>query len=65
MEAGHKGRFAIDVPTLLYVLYITWFIGLMAAAGFLFGFNQVTLAFAGFTVIIIVMIHFTARLISD
>lgn len=65
MESGHPSRFRIDVPTLLYVIYIAFFLVLLAAAGFMFGFNLVTFAFAGFTVIIILMIDFTSRLISD
>ncbi len=55
----------VDVPTLLYVVYILFFIGLFIAAGFLFGFHPVTFAFMGFTVLVILMIGFTSRLIQE
>ncbi|HII40855.1 MAG TPA: hypothetical protein HA326_06545 [Thermoplasmata archaeon] len=55
----------VDVPTLLYVIYILLFIGLFVAAGFLFGFHPVTFAFLGFTVLVILMISFTSRIIQE
>ncbi len=55
----------IDVPTLLYVVYIALFIGLFVLAGLLFGFQWITLAFLAFTVLVIVMISFTSRLIQE
>lgn len=55
----------IDVPTLLYVVYIVLFIGLFIAAGFLFGFQPVTFAFMGFIVLVILMIDFTSRVIQE
>lgn len=55
----------IDVPTLLYVVYIALFIGLFFLAGLVFGFQWITLAFMGFVVLVIVMIDFTSRLIHE
>jgi len=55
----------IDVPTLLYVVYIVLFIGLFVAAGFMFGFKPVTFAFMGFIVLVILMIEFTSRIIQE
>jgi len=55
----------IDVPTLLYVVYILLFLGLFVAAGMIFGFRWITLAFMAFTVIIIVMIGFTSQIIRE
>lgn len=55
----------IDVPTLLYVVYIAAFIGLFVLAGWVFGFKWITFAFMAFTVIIIVMIDYTSRLIHE
>lgn len=55
----------IDVPTLLYVVYIALFIGLFLLAGFLFGFQPVTFAFMGFIVLVILMIDFTSRIIHE
>jgi len=55
----------IDVPTLLYVVYIALFMALFVAAGLMFGFHWVTFAFMAFTVIVIVMIDFTSRLIHE
>ncbi len=55
----------IDVPTLLYVVYIALFIGLFLAAGLMFGFKPVTFAFMGFVVLVILMIDFTSRVIQE
>ncbi len=55
----------IDVPTLLYVVYIAFFIGLFIVAGLTFGFHPVTFAFLAFVVLIILMIGFTSRLIQE
>jgi len=55
----------IDVPTLLYVVYILFFIGLFVLSGFLFGFHLITFAFMVFIGIIIVMIDFTSRIIQE
>ncbi len=55
----------IDVPTLLYVVYIILFIGLFVAAGLMFGFLPETFAFIGFIVLVIVMIAFTSRVIQE
>lgn len=55
----------IDLPTLLYVVYIALFIGLFVFAGFLFGFQLVTFVFMGFTVLVILMIDFTSRIIQE
>lgn len=55
----------IDVPTLLYVVYIALFFALFALAGLVFGFKWITFAFMAFTVIVIVMIDFTSRLIQE
>ncbi len=55
----------IDVPTLLYVLYIVLFIGLFIAAGIMFGFQPETYAFMGFIVLVILMIGFTSRIIQE
>lgn len=64
LMAGHATpRRASDVPTLLYVVYISCFLALLAFGGYLFGFNLATLAFAIFAVLVIVMIGFTSRLI--
>jgi hypothetical protein len=65
MEGGKKGRFSIDVPTLLYVGYIAMFLALMGAAGWFFGLSFVTIAFVGFTIAVIMMIEFTSRLIAE
>ena len=55
----------VDVPTLLYVVYIALFMALFVVAGVMFGFRWVTFAFMAFTVIVIVMIDFTSRLIHE
>lgn len=55
----------VDVPTLLYVVYIAFFIGLFVFAGLVFGFHPVTFAFLGFTVLVILMIDFTSRIIQE
>ncbi len=55
----------IDVPTLLYVVYIAFFIGLFFLAGLTFGFHPVTFVFLAFVVLIILMIGFTSRLIQE
>jgi len=55
----------VDVPTLLYVVYIAFFIGLFIVAGMLFGFHPVTIAFIGFIVLVILMIDFTSRVIQE
>ncbi len=60
-----RGRMRIDVPTLLYVVYIALFIGLFVFAGLVFGFRPVTFAFLGFIVLVILMIDFTARMIQE
>lgn len=65
MEGAKEHRRTVDVPTLMYVVYISFFVVLLAAAGMLFGFNQVTIAFTGFIILIILMIDFTSRIISD
>lgn len=63
MEGRAAGARAADVPTLLYVVYISIFLVLLGAGGYLFGFNLATLAFAAFAVLVILMIGFTSRLI--
>ncbi len=55
----------IDVPTLLYVVYILLFIGLFVFAGLVFGWRWITFAFLGFVVLVILMIDFTSRLIQE
>ncbi len=55
----------IDMPTLLYVVYIVLFIGLFVFAGLVFGWRWITLAFLGFTVLVILMIGFTSRIIQE
>ncbi|HYM40437.1 MAG TPA: hypothetical protein VEY12_09935 [Thermoplasmata archaeon] len=55
----------VDVPTLLYVVYIALFIGLFILAGLVFGFKWITFAFMAFTVIVILMIDFTSRIIQE
>lgn len=55
----------IDVPTLLYVVYIAFFIGLFVFAGLVFGFHPVTFAFLGFTVLVILGIDLTSRMIRE
>ncbi len=55
----------IDVPTLLYVVYIACFIGLFALAAVLFGFSLENFAFLFFIVLVILMIGFTSRLIQE
>lgn len=55
----------IDVPTLLYVVYILFFIGLFIFSGLVFGFHFITLAFMGFALLVIVMIDFTSRIIQE
>jgi membrane protein implicated in regulation of membrane protease activity len=55
----------LDVPTLMYVIYIALFIGLFIWAGLLFGFHPVTFAFMGFIVLVILMINFTSRIIQE
>ncbi len=55
----------IDVPTLMYVIYIALFIALFVWAGLLFGFHPVTFAFMGFVVLVIAMISFTSRIIQE
>ncbi len=55
----------IDVPTLLYVVYIALFVGLFVLAGLVFGWRWITLAFLGFVVLVILMIDFTSRLIQE
>ncbi|MEK6987796.1 MAG: hypothetical protein AABX97_06865 [Candidatus Thermoplasmatota archaeon] len=60
-----RGRLGIDVPSLLYVVYIAMFVALLAAAGWVFGLNLVTIAFGAFAVLVILMIEFTSRLIAE
>ncbi len=60
-----RGSMRIDVPTLLYVVYIALFIGLFVVAGLVFGFRWITFAFMGFTALVILMIDFTSRLIQE
>ena len=55
----------VDVPTLLYVVYILFFIGLFILAGLLFGFHPVTFAFMTFIVLIILMISLMSRVIRE
>ena len=55
----------IDVPTLMYVIYILLFIGLFVLAGVLFGFHVVTFAFMTFIGLVILMIAFTSRVIRE
>lgn len=55
----------IDVPTLLYVVYIALFIGLFVLAGAVFGFKWITFAFMGFVVLVILMIDYTSRVIQE
>lgn len=55
----------IDLPTLLYVVYIALFISLFALAGLEFGFHLVTFVFMGFIVLVIVMISYTSRIIQE
>ena len=55
----------IDVPTLLYVVYIALFIGLFVFAGVVFGFKWITFAFMGFVVLVILMIDYTSRVIQE
>ena len=55
----------IDVPTLLYVVYLLFFIGLFLLAGVLFGFHPVTIAFLAFIVCVILMIDLTSRVIQE
>ncbi len=55
----------IDVPTLLYVIYILFFIGLFVLSGLVFGFHFITFAFMLFIGIVIVMIDFTSRIIQE
>lgn len=55
----------IDVPTLLYIVYIALFIGLFVLAGLVFGFRWITFAFLAFIVLVIVMIDFTSRLLRE
>lgn len=55
----------IDVPTLLYVIYILFFIGLSILSGLVFGFHVITFAFMGFAILVIVMIDFTSRIIQE
>ncbi len=55
----------VDVPTLLYVVYIAFFIGLFILAGLLFGFHPVTFAFLFFTILVVLMIDFTSRMIQE
>ncbi len=55
----------VDVPTLLYVIYIAFFIGLFVFAILTFGLHLITFAFLLFTVLVILMIDFTSRLIQE
>ncbi len=55
----------IDVPTLLYVVYIALFFSLFILVALTLGLRWITLAFMGFTVLVIVMIEFTSRLIQE
>lgn len=55
----------VDVPTLMYVIYILLFIGLFFLAGFLFGFRFETYAFMTFIVLVILMIAYTSRVIQE
>jgi len=52
------------LATLLYVVYIAFFLGLLALAGMMFGFTAVTVGMAAFTIIIIFMIEYFSRLIA-
>ncbi len=63
-EAAETGL-RIDIPTLLYVVYIAFFVGLMILAGFMFGLSLVTVAFGLFIILVILMIDFTAKVISE
>ncbi len=65
MAEEKEGQRGIDVPTLLYVVYITFFVGLMALAGWMFGLNLVTIAFGLFIILVILMIDYTSWIISD
>ena len=55
----------IDVPTLLYVVYILFFIGLFVFAGILFGFHFELIAFLVFIVLVIGMIALMSRAIRE
>lgn len=55
----------IDVPTLLYVVYISLFIGLFLVVGLIFGFHLVTVAFMVFVVFVILAIDLTSRQIRE
>ncbi|MFA5897221.1 MAG: hypothetical protein WC985_10035 [Thermoplasmata archaeon] len=65
MAEEKRGRLGIDVPTLLYVVYIAFFVGLMVLAGWMFGLNLVTIAFGLFIILVILMIDYTSRIISE
>ncbi len=65
MSEEGAGWFGIDIPTLLYVLYIALFVGLMVLAGLMFGLNLVTVAFGLFIILVIVMIDYTSKVISE
>ncbi len=55
----------IDVPTLLYIVYIAMLFLLFLVAGLVFGFRWITFAFMAFIVLVIAMIDFTSRLIQE
>jgi len=65
MAEETEGRFRVDVPTLLYVVYIAFFVGLMVLAGLMFGLNLVTIAFGLFIILVILMIDYTSKIISE
>ncbi len=65
MAEATEGGFHMDVPTILYVGYIALFVGLMVLAGLMFGLNVVTIAFGLFIILVILMIDYTSKIISE
>ena len=55
----------VDVPTLMFVIFILLFIGLFVLAGGVFGFHLVTFAFLTFIGFVILMIAYTSRVIQE
>lgn len=63
MEGAKKARRRFDILTLLYILYIAFFLSLFAWSFLTFGFRLITLAFLTFVFVVIVAINITSSAI--
>ena len=63
MEGAKKPRRRHDILTLLYILYIAFFLSLFAWSFLTFGFRLITLAFLTFILVVIIAINITSSAI--